>query len=1206
MLNEFISVAEGFQTSVNIAYDLYGDEKAKSFIPTISAIDIIEDVMLSTASTSARRARIMIGAYGRGKSHIILVLLSLLFKKDRAQFETLLTKMKEVNPGLYDFVLEYLKSDKKILPVVISGSSASLTQSFLNALQQALHSAKLDSLMPETHFKAAITSIENWRTNYPDTYKRLLSELTEPLDTFILRLQEYDVTAYERFTELYPALTSGSVFNPFLGFDVVELYEKVTNELCANGYNGTFIIYDEFSKYLESSIANATISDIKLLQDFAEKCDRSGNKQMHLMLICHKDIANYIDEKLPKEKVDGWRGVSGRFKHMNLHNNYSQMYEIISAVITKDPQVWPAFYQEHRDKFDDLIKRFTANSLLSTTNGEAVNAAIEGCYPLHPISTFILPRLSEKVAQNERTLFTFLSASDKNTLSAFLNSAEGDFPMLTPDLIYDYFEPLLRKEPYTSDTHKLYKLTSSVLRKVAPDSLGAKIIKTISLIYIIEQFEKLPPVYDIIIEAFYDTTYSTQSISDALNGLIEKDCIVYLKRSNNYLKLKESSGVDIPGEIEKEVEKLKISETVTGILNRSVSDSYMYPTRYNDEHEITRYFDFTYISTHDFAKTTDWEERLHQSEADGVVFAVVSKKEDELEEIRKIIAERNLNNERIVFAVPLKFKAIEKIAYEYAAVIRLKSLVSDDEQLSDEYEIYIEDLNEVLGSFYLAYSRPENAAVDYYYGGVRRKLYRKAQLSSLLSQICEDVFPHTPVINNEAINKNHLPTVAINSRNKILTGLLANHLEPNLGMTGTGQEVSMMRSTLIQTGVLTNQDTHMLLELRPADENMAHVLGIIEDFFVEAKVGSGLSFAVLYEQLTSPEHGVGLKSGVIPIYVATVLHLYKKNLVIKYGDTETKITADLLNSINENPQAYTVIMEDWNEDKARYMSALSELFAEYIVNSERNYNAFAYLVSAMSRWYMALPKYTKDSVDIYLGGEKFESLPKTTKKFISSLRQQSDNPREYLFKKLFSIFEYPYFDLAIIADFADTKRRLDSMLPNLIAIIGADVKALFGGKKKRESTSSVVRDWYEDLKPETTQHLFARGENKILELFKTASSDDTLFIQRLCKAISGLRVDDWASKTIRSFTLDLVAFKETIEAFDSEEQQPGLSTEGTYRLVFSDSNGNESVKTFFKAEYGPKAKLLLNEITTALDEMGQSITEQEKRQVLLEALEKLC
>ena len=143
------------------------------------------------------------------------------------------------------------------------------------------------------------------------------------------------------------------------------------------------------------------------------------------------------------------------------------------------------------------------------------------------------------------------------------------------------------------------------------------------------------------------------------------------------------------------------------------------------------------------------------------------------------------------------------------------------------------------------------------------------------------------------------------------------------------------------------------------------------------------------------------------------------------------------------------------------MSALSELFAEYIVDSERSYNAFAYLVSAMSRWYMALPKYTKDSVDIYLGGGKFEPLSKSTKRFISSLRQQNNNPREYLFKKLFAAFDYKDFDLAAIANIADTKRCLDSTLSSLITTIGADIKTLFGGKKKRESTSSAARDWYE-------------------------------------------------------------------------------------------------------------------------------------------------
>lgn len=71
-----------------------------------------------------------------------------------------------------------------------------------------------------------------------------------------------------------------------------------------------------------------------MLQDFAEKCNRSGEFQMHLMLISHKEIANYID-KLPKQKVDGWRGVSERFKHIHLNNNFTQTYEIVESAIQK-------------------------------------------------------------------------------------------------------------------------------------------------------------------------------------------------------------------------------------------------------------------------------------------------------------------------------------------------------------------------------------------------------------------------------------------------------------------------------------------------------------------------------------------------------------------------------------------------------------------------------------------------------------------------------------------------------------------------------------------------------------------------------------------------------------------------------------------------------------------------------------------------------
>ena len=51
----------------------------------------------------------------------------------------------------------------------------------------------------------------------------------------------------------------------------------------------------------------------------------------------------------------------------------------------------------------------------------------------------------------------------------------------------------------------MYKLTSSVLRKVEGLSLHSKIIKTIALIYLVEQFEILAPTMNVIMDTFRDT-----------------------------------------------------------------------------------------------------------------------------------------------------------------------------------------------------------------------------------------------------------------------------------------------------------------------------------------------------------------------------------------------------------------------------------------------------------------------------------------------------------------------------------------------------------------------------------------------------------------------------------------------------------------------------------------------------------------------------
>ena len=77
-MNQMISVASGFQFSVNIGYDLNNDDKLRNFIPTRSALELLEDILSSTAPSSTNRARVLIGAYGKGKSHIVLIWIEVL------------------------------------------------------------------------------------------------------------------------------------------------------------------------------------------------------------------------------------------------------------------------------------------------------------------------------------------------------------------------------------------------------------------------------------------------------------------------------------------------------------------------------------------------------------------------------------------------------------------------------------------------------------------------------------------------------------------------------------------------------------------------------------------------------------------------------------------------------------------------------------------------------------------------------------------------------------------------------------------------------------------------------------------------------------------------------------------------------------------------------------------------------------------------
>ena len=1201
-MRDMISVASGFQYSVNIGYDLGSDDKLRNFIPTKSALSLLEDILLSLSPTSTDRARVLIGAYGKGKSHIVLTILSILLKRDLSLFEKLLPRLRE-NPRLYQLVLNYYDSDNKILPVVINGSNTSLTQAFLISLQRTLSEYDLMTAMPETNYKAAAGVITRWKKEFPDTYKEFQNCIDAPAEIFVSRLENFDVAAYEAFERIYPTLTAGSVFNPFLGFDVVELYESVAKSLKSKGYSGIYVVYDEFSKFLEANIVDASVSDTKMLQDFAEKCCRSGDMQLHLMLISHKEISNYID-KLPKEKTDGWRGVSERFKHIHMNNNFTQTYEIISSVIQHKELLWKTFCEAHERDFDALFNIYKTHQMFTDAQGE-ISTAIKGCFPLHPVSTFILPRLSERVAQNERTLFTFLSAEGTATLSAFLDEYKDDFSLITPDQIYDYFEPLLRKEVYAGEIHDTFVLTSTILSQLQEGSLGSKIIKTISLIYILEQFERLTPTMEQIIST-YSSSYEVEDIRRAVKDLVEKEFVIYVKRSNDYLRLKQTSGVDIQQKIRDLMELRSGKITTKDILNESNFDNYMYPTRYNDEHEMTRFFSFQFISGAEVTENVDWNIKSESIEADGVIYGIIPNGESELTNIADIIRRTSQGCDRYIFVLPKHYSDVKEIVGEYAAVLSLRDQAVDDPILFDEYEVVFEDLQEVIKRFIGAYTRPESYQSVYIHDGDTLNMRRKSGLTETLSQICDRVYDMTPIINNESVNKNEITIMAQNSRNKIISALLRSELEPSLGLTGTGQEVSIMRSTLLRTGVWSEEAGIKQINLHPDDPAMRNMLETIEEFIRDAQQNGQVSFSVLYDRLTSPKNHIGLRYGLIPIYIAAVMHNYRQQIVIHDRFGHIPASADVLVQINSDPSGFALEYLDWNSEKENYVARLAGAFGEYVVPAEKAGNPYDYVANAMHRWYMALPKYSKESTKRPSG----ENLHRRQLEMIKLLRQNISSS-DLLFRRLPEAMDYHenYNDAA--TDIIVAKDVFDGLLNELKHELIQKTKMVFlpeEDKKSGENLSltDVAKEWCDRLDQKSFEQLFPDGTDRFLQHVRDMTNDEELFITRLAKLATGLRLEDWDSKTANHYSESIIGFIKTAEKFHSDAVAETINETSSYQVTFADEEGVNTTRRFDKVEISARGKLLFKQINSSLAAMGQSISEQEKRQVLREVLKKLC
>ena len=377
-------------------------------------------------------------------------------------------------------------------------------------------------------------------------------------------------------------------------------------------------------------------------------------------------------------------------------------------------------------------------------------------------------------------------------------------------------------------------------------------------------------------------------------------------------------------------------------------------------------------------------------------------------------------------------------------------------------------------------------------------------------------------------------------------------------------------------------------------------------FMDGALEGRPKSFGELYHTLVAPDAQIGLRRGVIPIYIAVALHIYKGRTIIYNGNNPVDISADILLQINSQPEQFSFERIDWSKEKEVYIRELEDIFEQYIASVDGTGELYEHVAQGMYSWYLSLPKYAKELMVSVSG----DPLKKEYLKIIKSIKNmQSAN--ELIFQKMPQVLGLTDIEPDVLArSISEAKALFDEAVPTLIDKVAGSLRDIFSmGQPERASLQSIMQDWCESLPEGASEELFEDGTNRFLSACHQSDSSESDWLLQVAKIATGLRFNDWDNNTLQIFCDKVAQYKETAESYVGESkdyENEGDAITSGYEFSFVNAKGKLQRRRFEVVDYTPRAKLLLNSIKGDIEAMGQSISEKEKRQVVAEILQNLC
>ncbi|WP_342559493.1 hypothetical protein [Metasolibacillus sp. FSL K6-0083] len=1135
-----------FKTSVNIRFDIGKDEFVNRYIPTPSHTEALIGLLDGFLGTG-NRSHIIVGAYGTGKS-LLATVVSTLMSKQTKDITKLSNKFRHFNDEIAEKIVAATVSDKKYIPIALSGNEGRFRRTIIKGIVQALHEESIEVILPGISSKI-IEAINIWEADYPLTYEGYKKEVElvgSQVTDISRKIVEEDEQTIKWFIETYPKLTSGAKFDADYSDYFYNKLEYVL-EVANKNNLGFIVIYDEFGRFLQglpNELMNETMQDI---QDLAEIADRE--KALHVLLITHKNLRQYFtgfNEEVAKE----FQRVEKRLRQYNISSDQATFLKIAQVILTENLVEKPTISKELVPEMTVGIQEFPLFPILNVHDRQKV--IVESLYPVHPVTIYLLPKLSGVFGQNERTLFTFLESNETGGLQNHI-SKTNDYYL--PHKLFDYFFDIQEDSDVSSvvsEQFVLYRKALSRIDKALIEvELAESILKFISLWQVCGSF-----IDQKITKEFlkFALLIDTEKLDYALKYLSEVKAIRFNTLVNAW-EIHSGSVIDIQKKITAKKKSFVLNQEI--VRNELIENSkvkYFFPNYYNDEVEMTRFAKVTMILDSEMSKLNQYRQK--NSKYDINIYYVIPDKTTSKKILEYLQSMQRFDKE--IFVVhPEHVKTIKNelinasILESFAAD---KSLLAEDKGILEEINILLSEARYTISNYI---NKLQRLDADLMWLHVKEKNTPKSEkeISDWLSKLCYELYDSTPKIVNDLFNRMNLSSQQKSGAKQLINGILECPKEDQFGISGTGPAYAIYASVFKNNNHFENNIQSLdyeLIEYEPYDKLRKSLLEQLE----RKPVGS---FADLIKIFTSVPFGI--RQPVVPVLLVALLRdrwsefmLYRNDIFVP-GLNGEKLYEILEEEGAEN---YKYAYEKIEDEHLKFYNKLDEIFAEHTEERLEGHNVsrIVQTCGTLVKWLRSLPRYVQVTNEV---SEQFDLLR-------TLIKQTEVKPQQSL-NELYNCFGLDIESLVKVKKYAETiieMKRKQAVL-------------------EFEKITNIKND--KDLLNWLKQFDEFKKSNDLVKALNYAQSQSE-WIDEFIELFTGVRLEDWSDKTFEKFVSEL---KESYKDLYDRSTDADLGVQSDSVTLFI----NDEKKIIGKTELSVKSKTVYSNIDRIIKNAGRNIPKNE-------------